>query len=131
MADQKNETKLWNLLKKYLINIHFTRIESKTVNGIPDIFGVYNGISFWLELKADKVSYPKLSKWQISWINTYIEHGGVMLICDLALSQRALKFYRIKKFIEDPRKLVPDYVAPVRGSWPEIRKNFIKLISDN
>ena len=90
---------------------------------------MYKGISFWLELKADKVSYPKLSKWQVAWINTYVSNGGVMLICDLALSQRALKFYRVKNF-EDPRDLVPDYVAPVRGSWPEIRKNFIKLLSD-
>ena len=32
--------------------LHLQRIESSTGSGIPDIEGCWNGVSFWLELKA-------------------------------------------------------------------------------
>ena len=127
MAEQKNETKLWHYLKKSLRNIHFTRIESKTINGIPDLFGIYNGISFWCELKADKHSYPKLSKWQVSWINNYVRRGGVMLICNRDLLQRSLKLYRIQSWVDDPRSLVPD--AVITANDPVALQNkFVELL---
>ena len=65
MATKKRESKLSKLIKTNCNQIHFTRIESKTINGIPDLNGCMNGKGFWMELKSDKVKYPKLSKWQI------------------------------------------------------------------
>jgi hypothetical protein len=113
-----------------LIDIHFTRIESKTVNGIPDLFGIYNGISFWCELKANNIKYPALSKWQISWINNYVRRGGVMIICNMTLLQRDLKLYRIQSWIEDPRSLVPD--AVVTANDPVALQNkFVELLEFN
>jgi len=114
-----------------LKDIHFTRIESRTINGIPDLFGIYKGISFWCELKADYVSYPKLSKWQISWINNYVMRGGVMLICISALLERRLKLYRIQSLVEDPRYLVPDAVLPNHGAWPKVREAMLQLLNDD
>ena len=131
MAEQKSETKLWHSLKKHLKNIHFTRIESRTVNGIPDLFGIYKGVSFWCELKADYVSYPKLSKWQVSWINTYVARGGVMLICNRALSERALKLYRIQSLVVSPQLLVADAVLPMQGAWPAVADAFRQLITNS
>jgi hypothetical protein len=128
MADQKNETKLWHYLKKSLKDIHFTRIESKTVNGIPDLFGIYNGISFWCELKANNIKYPALSKWQISWINNYVRRGGVMIICNMTLLQRDLKLYRIQSWVEDPRSLVPDAVITANDPVA-LQKKFVYLLS--
>lgn len=129
MADQKRETKLWQRIKKYTKNIHFTRIESRTINGIPDVFGCHKGISFWMELKSDYVSYPKLSKWQIAWINKYIAHGGVMIICNQTLLERCLKLYRPRSSFTDPRTLVPDAVLTERELRTEISRTLINLVS--
>ena len=131
MSDQKRETKLWHSLKKYLRNIHFTRIESRTVNGIPDLFGCHNGVSFWLELKSDYVSYPKLSKWQIAWINGYVRHGGVMLICNNALSESKLKLYRIRSMVVEPRELIPDATHANRGAWHEVEQSMLQLLNND
>jgi hypothetical protein len=38
-----NESKLYNLIKTNLKNIHFMRIESYTEQGIPDVNACYNG----------------------------------------------------------------------------------------
>jgi len=131
MADQKRETKLWKHLKESLKDIRFTRIESRTINGIPDLYGVYKGKSFWLELKADYVSYPKLSKWQLSWINLHVKEGVPVLICNIALSQRALKLYRIRSWVEKPQDLVPDAVFPMRGRWDKVAQKVYEILSDN
>ena len=117
---------MWHHLKKSLKDIHFTRIESKTINGIPDLFGIYQGISFWCELKASESKHPRLSKWQISWMNNYVIRGGVYLICNLALSQRELKLYRIQSWVEDPRLLVPD--AVVQKNEKDLQIKFTSLL---
>jgi hypothetical protein len=53
MAVRKRESKLFDRIKKNIKNVHFTRIESSTVNGIPDVHGTGSGNSFWLELKSN------------------------------------------------------------------------------
>ena len=109
MATKKRESKLSRLIQKNCNQIHFTRIESKTINGIPDFNGCIDGTGFWMELKSDKVKYPKLSKWQISWINKHISFGGVVLICNQTLLQRSLELYRPVSPFTDPRKLKPRF----------------------
>ena len=69
MALRKRESKLFVRLRKHLKNIYFTRIESSTIQGIPDVHGVGNGKSFWIELKSTDDSFPKLSKFQQAWCN--------------------------------------------------------------
>jgi len=51
MAIKKRESKLSRLIQKNCNQIHFTRIESSTINGIPDLNGCINGNGFWMELK--------------------------------------------------------------------------------
>jgi hypothetical protein len=95
MALRKRESKLFVRLRKHIKNIHFTRIESSTIQGIPDVHGCGNEVSFWIELKSTDDSFPKLSKFQQSWCFEYARHGGRVFILHQTLSQRALKLYRV------------------------------------
>ena len=71
----KQESALWNKVKKNLTDMFLTRIESSTINGIPDVHGVAKQGIFWIELKSDNAKYPKLNKWQRVWISRYIKAG--------------------------------------------------------
>ena len=109
MSNQNRESRLWQKVKKGLNQCFLTRIESSTINGIPDIHCVSDSKIFWVELKSDEANYPKLNKWQIVWINKYIKAGGTIFILEETPSQRSLKLYRPVSRFTDPRSLVPDY----------------------
>ena len=128
MTARKPEALLFQRLKKYLKNLHFTRIESRTVNGIPDLHLCHKGTAFWMELKADKSKYPKLSKWQISWINNYIKHGGIVIICNRPLSESVLKLYRPTSVFTDPRTLVPEAVISLKDLASSFLVSLLNLI---
>ena len=63
MTINARESRLWQKVKKGLNKCFLTRIESTTINGIPDIHAVSNTEVFWIELKSDEANYPKLNKW--------------------------------------------------------------------
>ena len=125
---KKRESKLWQRIRKNITKPHLIRVESNTINGIPDINGCWSGKEFWLELKSDKVGYPKLSKWQISWINKRIKHGGIVIICNETLLEKSLKLYRPLSAITDPRLLKPrcSFSFPVR--WPRVKHAIWELL---
>jgi hypothetical protein len=89
------ESNLYNLIKTTIKNAHFTRIESHTLNGIPDLNCAYKGHTFWLELKANDIKNSNLSKYQINWILKHQRHGGLVYILNKTIKQRALKLYRL------------------------------------
>jgi len=89
------ESNLYTLIKKTIRNAHFTRIESNTINGIPDLHCAYKGQVFWLELKANNIKNCNLSKYQINWILKHQRHGGQVYILNKTIKQRALKLYRL------------------------------------
>jgi penicillin-binding protein-related factor A (putative recombinase) len=89
------ESNLYNLIKTTIKNAHFTRIESHTLNGIPDLNCAYKGHTFWLELKANDIKNCNLSKYQINWILKHQRHGGLVFILNKTVKQRALKLYRL------------------------------------
>jgi len=91
-----NESKLYNLIKKTIKTAHFTRVESYTINGIPDLNCVYKGQEFWLELKANDIKNCNLSKYQINWILQHQQQGGIVFILNKTLKQSALKLYRLE-----------------------------------
>ena len=80
MSGKNPESRLWQKLKEGLNQMFLTRIESSSINGIPDVHGVHKQGVFWIELKSDKSNYPKLNRWQIVWINRYIKAGGIVFI---------------------------------------------------
>ena len=114
------ESLLWKQIKTALSHQGYflSRIETLTVSGVPDVFGIYKETSFWCELKSNPVNYPALNKYQIVWINRAVKHGGVVMILVKAQKERALQIYRIKDFFTDPRSLSPDYVIKIPIRWP-------------
>ena len=125
---KKRESKLWQRIKKHITKPHFIRVESNTINGIPDINGCWKGKEFCIELKSDKVGYPKLSKWQISWINKRIKHGGIVIICNETLLEKSLKLYRPLSAITDPRLLKPRFSFSFPVQWPLVQAAFWDLL---
>ena len=122
MTTSKNaESRLWQKVKKGLTDCFLTRIESSTINGIPDVHGVHKHGVYWIELKSDDLSYPKLNKWQIVWINRYIKAGGVVFILEETPSQRLLKLYRPVSSFTDPRSLVPRFSFSATGKWLQLQ----------
>ena len=124
MAVKKRESKLFDRIKKNIKNVHFTRIESSTINGIPDVHGTGSGQSFWLELKSNTDKFPTLDKFQISWCYEEYRHGGRVFILYQALSKRAIETYRVAGVPNDITNLVlvhstPDPVPVSR--WDELR----------
>ena len=125
---KKRESKLWQRIKKNITKPHLIRVESITINGIPDINGCWKGKEFWMELKSDKVGYPKLSKWQISWINKRIKHGGIVIICNETLLEKKLKLYRPLSAITDPRLLKPRCSFSFPVQWPSVQAGLQGLL---
>ena len=78
------ESRLWKNLRQNTVGypIHWTRLESWSTPGVPDVHGMWEGKSFWIELKIDrnKKVRPNLKKLlrphQISWQTSYSKHGG-------------------------------------------------------
>jgi hypothetical protein len=45
---KKGESLLWQQIKKLKLKGQIFRIESKTINGIPDVYYLSNGRSIWI-----------------------------------------------------------------------------------
>ena len=89
----KPETKLWKLVKENLSDIHWTRIENRVGQGIPDCYGIKNGISVWVELKVIHSKKIKLSPFQKSWHFTHSLKGGRSFIIATTLPYRLLYIF--------------------------------------
>ena len=90
-----NEAKLWLRIKNLKLKAHFIRIESSTINGIPDINVCDNGAHYWLELKSNDLKNCGLSKWQINWHCDRIKSGGYVFILNQTLVPSSLKLLAV------------------------------------
>jgi len=104
----KSEKNLWQRIKKLNLKGQIFRIESNTINGIPDVYWLINGKSIWIELKSNDVKNLGLSKYQINWHLTHLKNGGHSFILRECLSQRTLKTFELWQ-IREPRDLVRAY----------------------
>ena len=130
MTIKAQEARLWQKVKKNLTKFHLTRIESSTINGIPDIHAANHDHVFWIELKSDEANYPKLNKWQIVWINKYIKAGGKVIILDETLSKRSLKLYKPVSVFTDPRSLEPRCSFSAPFNWPRIQQQLVMQLQE-
>ena len=90
----KPETKFWKLVKqKTGHKIHWTRIESWAGQGIPDLFGISEGINVFVELKVTSSNKINISPFQKVWNIKHTLHGGRSFIMLQHLSQRALYIF--------------------------------------
>jgi hypothetical protein len=119
--NKTTESDIYKLIKKAVVNLklncHLTRVESGlTLNGIPDLYIVYNSklinktnaksICFWLELKANSLKNCNVSKYQFNWILKHNKLGGVAYILNRPVKQRGLKLYRV-----DPCNVVTEVLS--------------------
>lgn len=130
MTVKAQESRLWQKIKNNLTNCYLTRIESSTINGIPDVHAVNKDNVFWIELKSDEANYPKLNKWQIVWINKYVKAGGKIIICKETLSKRSLKLYKPVSLFTDPRSLIPRCSFSFPFQWPRIQEQLVNLLQE-
>jgi hypothetical protein len=87
----KPESKFWNSIKQNMSDVHWTRIESWALPGVPDCYGCKDGVMFWLELKTStKVNKAKLSPFQKSWHFSHARQGGRSFIMHQILGERLI-----------------------------------------
>lgn len=94
---KSNESKLYNLIKSIIKDKAFImRVETGlTMLGVPDVYIVYNGIVFWLEIKCNTLKNCNLSKYQINWLLQNKRHGGLSFILNRPHKQGNLKLLEI------------------------------------
>ena len=74
------------------------RIESNTINGIPDVYYICEGKSIWVELKSNEVKdLAGLSKYQTNWHVDHQLHGGKSYILQETSREGLLKLYRVRE----------------------------------
>ena len=95
MAKNK-ESLLFNRIKTALKTAYLLRIETSTARGVSDVYCIYKGQSFWVELKANDSNNLQLSGYQLNWHNTINRHGGHSFILVKTTSQRGLKIYSVE-----------------------------------
>ena len=101
---KKSESNLWKRIKNLNLKGQLFRIESSTINGIPDVYWLINNKSIWIELKSNDVKNLGLSKYQINWHLTHFKNGGTSFILREALSQRGLSEYQVF-VVREPRNV--------------------------
>jgi biotin operon repressor len=104
----KSEKNLWQRIKKLKLKGQIFRLESNTINGIPDVFWLINGKSIWIELKSNDVKNLGLSKYQINWHLEHFKNGGQSFILREDLSQRTSENLEIF-VVREPRTLLRAY----------------------
>tara|TARA_R110002167_G_scaffold182047_3_gene382399 strand:+ start:2486 stop:2851 length:366 start_codon:yes stop_codon:yes gene_type:complete len=87
----KNESKLWQKVKRKTPNITWTRVESWSSFGFPDLVGYTEKRGFFtVELKVTKSKKLTFSPHQIAF---HIKHPTNTFILAEHLEQRAIKLY--------------------------------------
>ena len=90
----KKETKFWNVIKKNTGHlIHWTRIESWAGQGIPDLHGISDGRTVFVELKVTESYSISISPFQKAWNFNHVLHGGRSFIMLQHLGERALYLF--------------------------------------
>ena len=72
----KPESKFWKELKENCPDIFWTRQENWAMPGVPDVYGIKDGIPFWVELKVIKSNKVNLRPHQIMWNYKHSLKGG-------------------------------------------------------
>ena len=91
---RKPEAKFWQLLKKNLTRISWTRIETRTIQGFPDLVGCFPSCGFFTaELKVIYRNKLKITPHQIAWNLQHHLKGGRCFIIATTLEQSTIKIY--------------------------------------
>ena len=87
----RNESELWQYLKKKTTQIKWTRIENTSHLGTPDLLGYNKNKTFFtVELKVTKRNKLRFSPHQIAF---HIRHSKNSFILAIQLVDEAIKLY--------------------------------------
>ena len=120
----KPESNFGRLLMKN-IDAQWTRIENRHGGGIPDIYGIRDGVVIWLELKCIKQNSINLSPLQISWNYNNFRHGGKNYYIVQDTRSKVIKLYdgdkgrelKEKGFLYDDHSLI----LPPPTNWNDLQ----------
>tara|TARA_A100001515_G_scaffold32563_1_gene25437 strand:+ start:359 stop:787 length:429 start_codon:yes stop_codon:yes gene_type:complete len=124
----KPESKFWKQLKAGTadLDVLWTRIESWASPGVPDLFGVYRGHSFWLELKICKLKTVKhidLSPQQVLWQVQHSQAGASVwnLVRQTETDQVKLfdgrRAMLLGRKTKNDEEMKPDWKAEKKVDW--------------
>ena len=89
----KPESKFWKQVKENLSDIHWTRFENWAAQGVPDCYGICDGVSIWVELKVITSNKINLSPFQKSWNFNHSLQGGRNFIMATTFPQSLLYIF--------------------------------------
>jgi hypothetical protein len=88
------EANFWNTIRNNLPKDAFaTRIENRSGGGIPDVHVLWEGMTFWTELKIAKHNRINLSSHQIAWHMAYYARGGLSFFLVKAPAPRGIHLF--------------------------------------
>ena len=88
----KIESNFGREIKKNIEAFWF-RIENRHGGGIPDLYGIRDGVSIWLELKCIKRNSINITPTQISWNYNHFQENGKNYFLVKHIEQRTIKLY--------------------------------------
>jgi len=88
----KIESNFGREIKKNIEAFWF-RIENRHGGGIPDLYGIRDGVSIWLELKCIKQNSINITPTQISWNYNHFQENGKNYFLVKHIEQRIIKLY--------------------------------------
>ena len=88
----KPETKFGNEIRKN-ISAFWQPFTITATAGIPDLYGIRDGVSIWLELKCIKQNSINISPLQISWNYNHFQENGKNYFLVKHIEQRIIKLY--------------------------------------
>ena len=104
----RNESELWQYLKKKTPNIKWTKIENTSHFGTPDLLGYNKNKTFFtVELKVTKRHKLKFSPHQIAF---HIQHSKNSFILAMQLVDEVVKLYegdQVESLVAQGLKLEP------------------------
>ena len=113
----KPESKLWQMVRKKLPNIHWTRFESWVNQGVPDLHGISSGINIFVELKVTSSNKINISPFQKVWNIKHTLHGGRSFIMLQHLKERALYIFPCS-VLHSPLSISPQTQPQYRVELP-------------
>ena len=83
------EANFWSTIRHNLPKKCFaTRIENKHGGGVPDVHFIWEGLSFWCELKVIKSNAVNITAHQVAWNMAYWARGGSNFFLVKSLKER-------------------------------------------
>jgi hypothetical protein len=118
----KPESKFWQEVKKNIIGISFTRLESWASAGVPDLLCYNkNGKFFTIELKVTKGKFPILSPHQISF---HVRHPMNTFILQKALGPLSIKLYEGSKIMHLANH---EPCSCIAEGWTKVQEHLVNV----